>query len=731
MNRSNNGNTHADDNKKAKSIGNISSPGSVPYRPSTLAIATTAAANDNNKVYRRFNNLDDIAFTPSPVSILPHIFRPGSIIDAAKFEEIKTDVMNKSVVIPKENKKEEIAVTNYDDMDTKEQEDEGRNLNEILNEARDKEIEHLSQVILTQQFMIDDDDIAAQFILQQLDLVLDTTEEMLPIDNNQMDNNDNSRQDQSSISSNPPSKDVVLKSSSMRTAEQQQQQQQQRPYPPINQTGPVNDHDRPYAEYGHLSRDTIAQELNFNLQATPTAAIPRLHAKSFAITAMTDVSKETVMNYIKAEFGINNIQYICISEELSELNHRRHLHVQIIFKAIIDRRKPFLDDITQTHCNYQVTRSDLAWNEYIKKGDNFIEFNEFKSTKTRGISPRQWPLSSSTESSLRSDDMAASSGGGGGGGGERRRRPVPTITTTTTTTTSVRRQAEEKRQHLIATYEQAVKLARTNVDHAMTFIEKQMIDKFLERGTWYLSMFNYVYLREQREADRRNEIHKDYIWPHSFPDCTPGLYDAVNRWIREEFHRTSRAKCLILIGSTGTGKTSFAMSLPGRVNYFQERWNLDAWNNYARYSVYDDVPWDDFGKLNFPNKKNLLTQKKYEIHATDKYRGAKKLVVRQPAIVLLNPEDAGSLLKEPITDQEKSMAEYWKERAFIYIMGTDEYFYKKGRQTRTATSQGNTQRPSSNQSLTSPSSSQNSILKNDEWEKMYQNYQQQEKKRKQ
>ena len=55
------------------------------------------------------------------------------------------------------------------------------------------------------------------------------------------------------------------------------------------------------------------------------------------------------------------------------------------------------------------------------------------------------------------------------------------------------------------------------------------------------------------------------------------------------------------------------MSLPGRVNYFQERWNLDEWNNYARYSVYDDIPSDDFSKLNFPNKKNLLTQKKYKI----------------------------------------------------------------------------------------------------------------------
>lgn len=86
------------------------------------------------------------------------------------------------------------------------------------------------------------------------------------------------------------------------------------------------------------------------------------------------------------------------------------------------------------------------------------------------------------------------------------------------------------------------------------------------------------------------------------------LGEAINRWIRHHFSRPKRAKCLIIIGPTGTGKTSFALSLPGRVNYFKERWNLDKWNDYARYSVYDDIPWDEFKNLNYPNKKGLLTQ---------------------------------------------------------------------------------------------------------------------------
>lgn len=86
------------------------------------------------------------------------------------------------------------------------------------------------------------------------------------------------------------------------------------------------------------------------------------------------------------------------------------------------------------------------------------------------------------------------------------------------------------------------------------------------------------------------------------------LGDAINDWIANEFSLTSRARCLVIIGPTCTGKTSFALSLPGRVNYSQGRWMLDDWNDQARYSVYDDIPWDEFEKRGFPQKKSLLTQ---------------------------------------------------------------------------------------------------------------------------
>jgi hypothetical protein len=306
----------------------------------------------------------------------------------------------------------------------------------------------------------------------------------------------------------------------------------QRPYPPVDQTGQVADHDRPYADYGHLNRQTIAEQSGFNLQppllsasSTATASNQpqpsiRLNTKSFAITSWTNVSKELVMNHIQQEFGIVNIQYICVCEEIGELNHRRHLHIQIILKEKVNKKVRFLDAITQTHCNYQVTGNDLAWNEYIKKDGNYIEFNEFKSTKKLG--PKQWP--STNAASATSTPAQAQA-------------VIPR--TTKTTTMTVRAQAEERRQHRIAIYKQAVELAKTSVDAAMDLMEREMIEKYVEHNKWYerrieffftylysarlLSAFDYVHLRAQRAADRRADIDKEYVWPNSFPDCTPQL----------------------------------------------------------------------------------------------------------------------------------------------------------------------------------------------------------------
>jgi Geminivirus Rep catalytic domain len=402
------------------------------------------------------------------MDIQPRLFQAGSIIDPATFARIEASVCNKLNTVLKQQEEE-------DDDDKEDEEDEiisddEQDINEILHNARDEEIRQLSQFIITEQPISDE---TAQFFIRQLDLALDKTK---TITTTNMDVNDinNDQQILTSCLSSSSSSSSIIPTISKNL------------YPPINQTGRVEDHDRPYAEYGHLDRQTIAQECQFNLHP-PSAAneqpLDRLNAKSFAITSWTNVSKELVMNKIKEEFGIVNIQYICISEEISELNHQRHLHIQIIFKEKIDRRKPFLDKITQTHCNYQVTKDDLAWNEYIKKGGNYIEFNKFKSPNKHKV--KQWPPQSSSSSSPSSIVSVAAAAA------------LPVSTTTfddhhnqplirrATTTTTVRAQSEERRQHQIQIYKQAVKLAETSIDNAMDLIQREMLDKFVERGTWY------------------------------------------------------------------------------------------------------------------------------------------------------------------------------------------------------------------------------------------------------
>ncbi|CAF1429479.1 unnamed protein product [Adineta steineri] len=148
----------------------------------------------------------------------------------------------------------------------------------------------------------------------------------------------------------------------------------------------------------------------------------------------------------------------------------------------------------------------------------------------------------------------------------------------------------------------------------------------------------------------------------------------VNYWLCTSWIATDyRGQCLIIIGDTGTGKTSFAMSLPGLVNYYKGEWCLDEWNNDARYMVIDDVAWDEYEDTWFPDKKGMLGCNE-DLFAPDKHQGARKIRVRMPAIMLLNYENAGSLLAKPVTEEQKATARYWEERAFVIQMQPGERF---------------------------------------------------------
>lgn len=383
----------------------------------------------------RYFNVDDSPLSPSPRSFRPRLFQSGTIFNSATYEQVFSSVYQTQ------------EKSDGDEKDEKDDKDEGdtaavdqrADLHEVLYRARETELNALATAAVSQRPA---DDETTEFILNELGLRSETRR------------------------AHETAQDTSVSLISGRS------------YPPVNQTGPVGDHDRPFAEFGHLDRESLARQYNFNLQqpisgqSTPA----RFHAKSFAIVAYTRVPKEDVMANITNQFGIDNLQYICISEGVNESSQQSCLQIQIVFKEKIDRRKPFLDDVTRTRCNYQVTSNDLAWNEYIKKEGNYSEFGDFKSTKNHG--QREWP----SQSVLSVDSAVATPAA-------ILLRPPATTTTAARPIavpklTTVRAQAEERRQRDDELARQALTLAETSIDQAMDLLRRVMPNKFLHHSKW-------------------------------------------------------------------------------------------------------------------------------------------------------------------------------------------------------------------------------------------------------
>ena len=43
-------------------------------------------------------------------------------------------------------------------------------------------------------------------------------------------------------------------------------------------------------------------------------------------------------------------------------------------------------------------------------------------------------------------------------------------------------------------------------------------------------------------------------------------------------------------------------------NFCEDNWDADEFNPYADYTIYENVPWDDFETNGYPDKKLLLLQ---------------------------------------------------------------------------------------------------------------------------
>jgi len=124
--------------------------------------------------------------------------------------------------------------------------------------------------------------------------------------------------------------------------------------------------------------------------------------------------------------------------------------------------------------------------------------------------------------------------------------------------------------------------------------------------------------------------------------------DEVQDWLDTEYVKSSRAKCLFLIGDTQLGKTHWARSVVQPHIYWKNMVNLDEWNPNAKLIIFDD-----FDKWEFvPCPKGYLTQAG-QCTVTDKYRKKRTIIVNMPAIYLCN--DMPFMGGVPLCD-----IDYWK-----------------------------------------------------------------------
>lgn len=102
--------------------------------------------------------------------------------------------------------------------------------------------------------------------------------------------------------------------------------------------------------------------------------------------------EEIIINEITRQFPISTFQYVCVAidhfESTPIVTPFRMIYIQIILTKVVNKHGWFLDRVTGTcllylivnfewndfflgvQCNYHVTDNDLAWNEFIRRGEN-------------------------------------------------------------------------------------------------------------------------------------------------------------------------------------------------------------------------------------------------------------------------------------------------------------------------------------------------------------------------
>ncbi|CAF3375448.1 unnamed protein product [Rotaria socialis] len=332
-----------------------------------------------------------------------------------------------------------------------------------------------------------------------------------------------------------------------------------RPYPPTERHGLVDEHDKPFLEFGELGAKAIASLKEFRL---PAEYIPFCESDP---TIRASRKNNRLGRNLQARTSVSRGE-----ENTCPL---------LVFHGKPAVNAQFMDRFLNCQCEYHVTKHANAWNEYMKQGFSCIEHGLYKGSDKKGFN--LWPNSPTTKKgACLTDDIAA----------------------------------------------EAFKLSKKSVPVALKMLVEKVPRESLTR------------LRGKPPP---------------------------------------RPQCLILIGKTGTRKTSFALSLPGIPNYYRGVWSIVYWDNDASCMIFDDIPWRSFDKKGYPSKKDLLTGQ-LEVCVSDKYCKNRKIVVNKPAIVFLNHADTQPLLN-PRTKGERDDFEFWQERAIIcvlvYHLEPNEHFY--------------------------------------------------------
>lgn len=148
------------------------------------------------------------------------------------------------------------------------------------------------------------------------------------------------------------------------------------------------------------------------------------------------------------------------------------------------------------------------------------------------------------------------------------------------------------------------------------------------------------------------------VWKPRFHVLPFNVPSGITNWVEEELPKQERALCLVLIGPTRFGKTSWARSLRATHNYFRGEFSLQDFNSKAELTIYDDCA--NMSSTKFPYRKQLLTQMG-QATLTDKYMKKITIDVCMPTIVLCNEESDVPWC----TDSEHKEYKYWSQNVFI------------------------------------------------------------------